>query len=552
MVRWLRALVIFLILLDVHVLVGHAQTIRAVLIQVPDIREPRVGDAQDDARYVRSLSALTAAIVETNHIVKEHPLDFVILSGNADLLPSDPKHASEVAGRLFAALDVNRIILALDSTATTPSSWRGAFRSQFAIAIPGKELEDIEEGVFSSHEIAFIAVDSRALTSKIPAVSKGELDRIEAALNQAKPTILFAPSVFAPSNATADSLWTLGAPDASRWQKLLKNPHLAGIVVPSDGSSADVHPISRTPADDERMVPKHDVPVYRLPTLGGGEKFDLQPGLAVLAVDVAGHIETRPVFWRNGFSDEARDLQGVLIMAGVSEGDKDYQAAYKQYGEALKSKDADVRSEAEAGLRRTNERLESPWEKWKRGSVVVGAVAERARDIAIGILLGCVVLIVGIARYRRRSEASISVSVKLSEAAPAELFVLCIQREMREIRTIWEAAGSPMKTSHELELDPAADKVENVLDDLPKLIGETPTSVLKLILFFWKYFAWRVESSVYGSEENSAVYVRLCWGWHTEASWILPRGSEPIGIRECASEIAYNLSSYRRIKRLTK
>ncbi len=554
MVRWPRILVTSLGLLGPLVVVGHTQTIRSVQIQVPDIREPRAGDPRDNDRYVRNLSVLTAAILETNHIAREHPLDFVVLSGSAEVLPPDPKMAADIAGRFFATLDANRIVLALNPAARAPSGWRESFARQFASAMPGKELKDIEGAVFSLNGITFTAVDSGALTSKNPTLSKAELDRVEAALNQAKAMILFAPSVATSSKVTAGSLWPLSAPDEKQWSNLLKNPHLAGIVVNGDGSPADVHPTALPPSGDKTTVVAQDVPVYRLPTLDKGNgKPDSPLALSVLVIDAAGRIETRPVFWTNGFSEDARDLDSTLIQAGVSEEDEDYEAAYKQYGEALKSKDAGVRNRAEAGLRRTNEKLQSPWEEWKRKSVIVGWVVKHERDIAIAILLGCGILIAVIVRYRRRSEANISVPTKLSEAAPAELFLLCIQREMRQIRDIWAAAGSPLKTKRNFELNPAPEKAEGILEDLPKLIGETPTSVVKVIFFFWRYFAWRVESSVFGTEEDSAVYVKLCWGWRTEASWLLPPvGGEPIGIRECASEIAYNLSSYRRIKRFKK
>jgi hypothetical protein len=550
MVRWPRILVSALVLLGSLVLVGYTQTIRSVQIQMPDIREPRASDPRDNDRYVRNLSVLTAAILETNHIAREHPLDFVVLSGSTQVLPVDPTMAADLAGRFFATLDANRIVLALDMAPGVPSSWRETFARQLAAAMPGKELKDIEGPVFSLNGITFTAVDSGALTSKNATLSKAELDRVDAALKHAKTLILFTQSVATSSKVTAGSLWALSAPDEVQWSNLLKNANLAGIMVSGEGSPADVHPTA-IPKSADKMAATHNVPVYFLPTLDKGSgKPDSVRGLTILVMDAAGQIETRPLFWANGFSEEARDLQSTLIQASVSEGDEDYETAYKQYAEALKSKDAGVRSQAEAGLRRTNEKLQSPWEVWKRDSVIVGLVAKHAKDITIAVLLGCGILTVGIVRYRRRSEASLNVPTKLSEAAPAELFRLCILREMRGIREVWSVAGSTLKTKGEFELDPAPEKAKGVLEDLPNLIGETPTSIVKSIFFFWRYFAWSVESSIYGTEQNCTVYVKLCWGWRTEASWVLPLAEgEPIGIRECASEIAYNLSSYSRIKK---
>ena len=290
--------------------------------------------------------------------------------------------------------------------------------------------------------------------------------------------------------------------------------------------------------------------VYPLPTLE--EPYDqqgLSHGIMLVSLNADGRIETRPILLFNRFSEEQRDLQDVLIQAEEDEKNKDYAAAYKKYGDALKSKDPDIRASADAGFHRDGAKLRGRWERLRRDSIAVDWLAKHWVDIlGAGILAG-ILLCWQYFRYRRVDIPIFRSPTKLNDDAPAELFVLCIYREIKLIRDSWGAATSLKRTAIGL-LALGGDVPEEVLEDLPKLIGESSASAVKLVFFFWRYFSWHVESSVYGTEENAAVYVKVCWGWKTRASWVIPEvGKEPMGIRDCAAEIAYNLSAEGLLKR---
>jgi hypothetical protein len=530
---------------------GQAQTITCVQIHVPDIRQSKPGDTVDAARYVRSLSDLTAAVLETNTIALERPVDFVVLTGNSDSLPDDPTAAASAVAGPLAAVDINTIILAFDSGSSALSgSWRPAFARQLSAELPNKTIWDIHEQVIEVKGVKIGAFRAEAMKSSDLSRRNAELDRIQSDLAFGRSTILFASSSAPPDKVISGALWPLTGPYQVKWEELENDRRLIAVFVDQSRNALDVHPSASplTPVQDSGF--KRHI-FYGLPSIGAPDSApESSRGILLIALNGEGLIETRPIALSNRFDEEGRDLHGTLLQASLSEGDGDYENSYKLYGEALKSKDAGIRNAAEAGLRRVNGDLQEPWERWKRKSVVLDWIGSRWVDLCLGLALA--ILLSGriAVRYFGRASPRFSMPVKLSQEAPAELFLLCVYRQMKEIRDTWRDAKTPLKSERDLDISLAPDASNEVLEGLPKLIGETSTSTLKLIFFFWRYFAWRVESSVYGNEENAAVYVKLCWGWSTKASWIIPSaGEESTGIRECATEIAYNISSGDVIKR---
>jgi hypothetical protein len=551
MVRSIKPVLVMLGLSIALTVIGQAQTITFVQIEIPNLREASPGDSPESERYVRNLSALSAAVLETNRTALHRPLDFVLLSGGGESLPPDAKVAANSLAPLLAGLSTPTVLLAFDSPASAPTDWPSTLLKELGSKMPGR-IVDIRSKSVPRNGIDLTYVNSAAVISGKGAQGNAEMTRLGALLATNVPVVLFASSMTSPSATSAGNFWSLAGVEKTEWNALLRTPNLLAVFANEGCHPAAVIPdVSTKKLEFDSPVDRHIV--HPLPSLE--EPYDQtgsSRGILLVSLNAAGRVETKPIPLVNRFSEDPRDLQDVLIQAQVNEKNEEYAAAYNFYGGALKSKDPDVRTAAEAGLHRTDDKLQGFWERLRRDSVAVEWIWKHRIDLAIAAFLVAISLVWLIFRYRRRAIPAFCTPSKLNDGAPSELFELCIHRETKGIRDIWHAAQTPLKAGPDLGVDLSlgADVPGQVLEALPKLIGDESTSTLKLIFFFWRYFSWRVESSVYGSEENAAVYVRLCWGWVTRSSWVLPAiGKEPIGIRECAEKIAYNLSAEGMLKR---
>jgi hypothetical protein len=543
---------------------GRSQSITFVHVQIPNVREASPTSTQDSERYVRNLSALCATVLEINRVSIHQPLDFVVMSGNTESMPQDPKVAADVLVRLLGGLSPNTVLFALDVPRSLNGQWPTVFFTELNSRLSNKKIVDLRSQPMLLHGINLADVNSVAMMSKQSAERDSELKRLAAILSTGPPAVFFATSTAPSASVMSGSLWPLAGAEKTNMSALLQNPKLLAAFVSVGQPASTLYPTLATQKTETGFLGERHI-IYILPSLE--EPYD-QPGashgIMLISLSPQGRVETRPISLFNRFSEEPRDLQDALIQAEVNEKDEEYATAYKLYADALKSKDTEIRSSAEAGLHRMDAKLQGYWERLQRDSVVVGWITKHWADISFAVPLIAAVLFWMGFRYRGRALPVFRAPKKLSDDAPAELFVLCIYRQMLEIRDTWRTAQNPKNSDlvfsdvslveEGLDVDTALslgeDIPEKMLDELPKLVGENPASALKLVFFFWRFFSWHVESSVYGTEENAAVYVRVCWGWKTKATWALPAvGGEPMGIRECAAEIAYNISSEALLKR---
>ena len=541
MVRWSKRIQALSVLSLTLTAFGRAQSTTLVQISVPNIRDASPGNAQDAERYVRNISSLSAAVLEVNRTSLRQPIDLVVICGNTDSMPQDPKIAADLLAGLLGGLSPNAIFLAFDHPASLDARWSSTFLTEIGSKLPDKKIIDFGTqvapirgiGVGYAHSVMLMSTESQQRDS--------ELKRLAGLLASGPPTILFTTSANSSSSMTSGILWPLDGDDKTKWSKLLQTPKLLAVFVGIDRQTPAVFPTVVTQKTETGFFVERHI-FYPLPSLE--EPYDqtvLNRGIMLVSLNAEGRVETRPILLFNRFTEEQRDLQDVLIQAGISEKNREYATAFNLYGDALKSKDPEIRNSATAGLHRTDEELHGRWERLRRNSIALDWIAKHWVDISLVALLVGVAL--GWLYFRNRSLPVFRSPVTLNDGAPSELFILCVFREIKEIRDVWQSAQSPKKTESGY-LSLGEDVPKELLEDLPKLIGENPASAVKVVFFFWRYFSWRVESSVYGTEENAAVYVRVCWGWKTKASWVVPDATnEPMGIRECAEKIAYNLSA---------
>jgi hypothetical protein len=333
--------------------------------------------------------------------------------------------------------------------------------------------------------------------------------------------------------------WNLDPVVATKWESIVKQPNVIAVFaghfhdprrnIYMHDYSWDSSPPGRVEGDKTWVAPP----------LAAKFQANSKPqarGFLIATVTAAGDTTAQPVWYSLAEAPDQLDKADKLREGDSQEQVNDYEKAATAYQQALSSRDSWIRSQAEAGLQRVLK--EANHRTWT-GTIFLRFVNRWWRDVLIGATL---LLLMLAWAYLRRKPPRVITPTKWGADAPADLFLVWFLSEVHEIQATWANSPMTLETSHEMVLDLAPDTAATIVTALPKLIGEVPAAALKILLAINRFFAWKIETAVYGTESDAAVYANLSWGWFTRRSWIVPAAGDPrIGVRECASRMAYNI-----------
>lgn len=509
------------------------QSIGFVQMEAPGLWGDRAGSAiRDAAVYVDNASGLGWGVLEANRLELQHRMDFVVITLDFGAFKPDPQAAALELARLLRGLATRRIFIQAGPCLRSPEVRvrYGRFVGLLRQLLPLHDVMDLSGQTYEVGDFTLIGVDSGYLESQDTERKSREFGRIAKSLGKSRDALLFTVLEKIPMDEKIN-LSTIYKDD--RWRRSADDPKIAGVFVSVLGKTPQTGPIFPVPGKTQAKAKLHIVPRLDATTDA--------PGRGVLFVRAArdGKVSSDPLWMRPAWADEDADLRNLVIDAELRERNGDFDAAYKLYDGALKSKDPHVRATAEAGLRRTDEALQGTWEKWKAESVVARWLANHWRDFLVG-LIAALAFAAGRA-YFSRKRVQLSIPNKLSTTAPAELFWFHFLDSMTAIRAIWSAVPLGLPTPQGLSLDLAPSVGKTIAEDLAdvKLAGLDVGAFVKWFLVLWGYFSWRIEISVYGTEAQTIAYARLCWAFYTRRIWMKPTSSTgPLDVQSAAWALA--------------
>jgi hypothetical protein len=486
---------------------------------------------REGARYVDNATALGWAVMEANRIELQHRLDFAVIAFDFGVSKPEPHADALELARFARGLTVTRLYILAGPCLRSQEVRRryGEFIAELRKALPHHQVLDFSGKTDRLNELTLVGLDVAALASNDNALRDGELSRVEKDTSDGQPALLFAYLESAPKDGKLDasSLWNAG-----RWSALSKKRNVSGVFlnvlsgVPQTGASFP-SPGKKLPVSVVSVVPHLDAAADA-------------PGRGLLFARAGqdGHVEANPL-WMS-VADEPVDQQTSLLEAGLKEQNGEYDAAYGFYKEALKSKDAHVRMQADAGLKRTNTALQGLWERWKSELAAVRWSSHHWREVVIvASLLLCFVSF-RLARKRVR----VDMASKLGTDSPAELFMLHLIDAANIIHGVWSGMPAAITSNRGFDVNLSTEAGESIAKELEglKIPGVDLQAVLKWLLFLWRYPSWRLELSVFGTPVQTVVYARLRFAWYTKQVWMEPTSSTgPMSVQAAAWALVYDL-----------
>ena len=486
---------------------AQSQSIGFVQFEAPALRvkEP-LASVQEGAKFVDNATAFGWAILKANSLELEHRIDFAVITVDFGVFKFDPPLAALELARLARGLTVNRIYILTGPCLRTPEMRRhfAEFVSDLQKALPLHRVSDLTGHTEPLGEFRLVGLDVAALSSG----DSQELSRIGKDVAAGRPTLLFASVEKTPGKGTLipESLWRF-----PEWVKAANQPNVSGIFlsvlgpVPQAGASFP-SPGNKLPVSMIRVAPRLDTEA-------------VGPGRGLLFVRAArdGHVDAAPIWMPS--PEEPIDRQNSMFEAGLKERNGEYADAYKLYNDAIQSKDAYVRAQADAGLRRTNAALQGWWERWK--SEFPPARWSSHHWLEMVILAS---LLLAFVSYRWMDGTTVKMASKLGDDSPAALFMMEFIDSVNAIPTIWRGvplgAGGNLYPKVALSTD-AANEIAKQLEGL-KVPGVDVQAILKWLQFLSVYFSWRLEFSVYGTAAQTVVYARRCFMSYTSEVWLQP------------------------------
>jgi hypothetical protein len=517
-----RIIVVVVAGLLVQQLAAQDRSIGFVQLEVPaipaEISSTKVPEAAD---YLANSTAFGIAILEANRLELQHRLDFMVLAVDFSSFKADPAIAAKDLARSLRASTVHRIFLLAGPCLKSPPTRRdyGRFLAALQKELPRHSVADLTGKAATAGDFTLIGLDTALLDSS-PSLRERELARAAGTTERTAASLVFASVESLPKPPIeAQSLW-----DSKEWRRLVGDARVGGIFVSALGDIPQNGPTFPAPG---RNMPENKL--HFIPRLSSAAR---SPARGILFVRSArnAHVTSEPI-WISWNGAGFRDQQNVAIEGELKEKNKEYEEAYSKYREAMKSKDPHIQAQAEAGLRRTDEALQSPWESWKRRSEIVKALAERWRDLLIAGAVVAILILIPIWRYLAHGAARVELAKKLSDDAPAELlmfYIIDAAKVIRQSSGTWNRVPAGLQTpKSEIDVDMAPDTARKIADELgeievPGLDLKTVTKFLKWILSVWSYFSWQLEISLWGTEPQCVVYARLRFGWRTEGAWMEP------------------------------
>jgi len=516
----------------------YSQSIGFVQFEAPGqaIQGPGT-NVLDAAGLIENSYGLDWAVLESNRLELQHRLDFVVVTLDFAVFKPNPEAAAQEIATKLRGLNTNRVFLLAGPCLQTPEVRirYGKFVAEVKKELP-PPLHTIVDLTGSSQAVGdftVIGLDSALLG--LEGSRAKEISRVESALHAAQVALILGSieSIPAGGKIEAKSLWKL--PD---WKRVTKNPKISGIFLSVLGKTPQIGPLFPSPKN--RPGDSGHPSLFIAPRTSA--KIEA-PGRGLLFARAArdGQIIADPIWMRSAFEGDAQDLRSDVTQAELKEQNGEYLDAHNLYSSALKSKDAHVRTLAEAGLRRTDQALGSRWEILKAKSIAAGWLAAHWRDVLIAVIISALFALWR--RYRTFHNYVIGIPDKLSADAPVELFLFEFLDTAKMIRQTWkdvpmglEAKNTKVAFSTMLGRD-----IASRLDSL-KLAGVDVQAIVKWILVLWRYFSWKLELSVYGTPGQVIVYARLCWAWHTRREWIQPTSiTGPMNVSVAASALAYDV-----------
>lgn len=507
----------------VRQIVAQDSSIGFLDLEVPPLKigknTPIVPEA---ATYLGNSTAFGIALLEANRLEREHRVDFVVLSVDFVSFSADPPGAASELARTLHGLTVHRILVlagpCLKSAATRKAY--GQFIGFLKQDLPQHEVSDLTGQSLSAGAFTLIGLDTGILASSDPSIRDKELSRAAGAVTHSSAALLFASIESLPkSPLEARSLF-----DSPIWRKLPDEERVTGIFVSALGDIPQNGPLFPAPGKNPEESKLHITP-----RLASASKAPAR-GILFARAGRDARATSDPI-WISWNGPGLRDQENVLIEAELLEKNGEYAEAYKKYSDAIKSKDPHVQAFAEAGLRRTDKALQSSWEKWKAKSQLVRLAVERWRDALITIAFLIVAGLVILGRYYAHGPARIDVPKKLSEEAPAELFMFHVidgVRTRRRASGVWRSLPAAAKTTEsEIDIDLAPEAAQSIAEELgevevPGLDLKAVAKLLKWVLSVVNYFSWKVEISLWGTTSQCIVYARLRFGPFTRFAWMQP------------------------------
>jgi hypothetical protein len=526
----------------VRQIVAQDRSIGFLDLEVPPLKiEKNSPIVPQAANYLDNATAFGISILEANRLEGEHRVDFIVLS--VDFVPfgSDPAASASELARTLHGLTVHRILVLAGPCLRSPATRKayGQFIAALKQNLPRHDVSDLTGQTLQAGDFTLVGLDTGILASSNPPDLDKEVSRAAGAVARGSAALLFASIESLPKTPLeAKSLFQSPA-----WPKLVAEERLAGIFVSALGDVPQNGPLFPAPGKEPEGGKLHITP-----RLSSAAKAPAR-GLLFARAGRDARATSDPI-WISWNGPGLRDQENVLIEAQLLEKNGEYEEANKKYGAAIKSKDQHIQAFAEAGFRRTDEALQSWWEKWKAKSQFVRLAAERWRDALIAIAFLIVAGLLVFVRYWAHGPARIELPKKLSVDAPAELFmfhVIDAVRTRRQSSAAWRSLAEETGTREfeiTLDLAPgvaqniarpkidvdvnfAPDAAQSIADELgevevPGLDLKAVAKLLKWVLSVVNYFSWKVEVSLWGTESQCIAYARLRFGPVTEFAWMQP------------------------------
>jgi hypothetical protein len=482
---------------------------------------------REAAQYVGDATTFGWSVLESNRIDLERHLDFAIIGLDFGRFDQEPRSAAAELASMIRGLTVTRVYVVAGASLGSDKvrSRYNEFVTEFKTALPRHQVIDLSGKSDRLEEYTLVGLDVSALNSEDTRVRDNELSRVERDVASGHVVLLFAclSRPGADGKLEATTLWK-----NPRWSAVAQNPNLRGIFVNIIGAGTPSASANNTPLDSLlRGVP----PLY-LSSDGLGR------GLLSVRVALDGQVATVPRFM--GTVGAQIEGEGTLFEGALKEQNGDYEVAYGLYREALKSKDAVVRMQAEAGLRRTNSAKQGWWERWKSELLAVRWLSNHWVEAAVVALLLLAFLSIRLLQHRVRVE----MASKLTPDSPAELFMLNFIDSANVIPTIWNGMPASIAASSGLDVALSNETGKAIAKELSelKIPGIDVQSFLKWVLFLWRYPSWRMELSVFGTPAQTVVYARLRFAWYTKQVWMQPTSSTgPLDVRASAWALVCDL-----------